>query len=76
MLQAEAWAAAAEAAHAVAGQAAMVGAKDVARRARALQGTLENEPDSPEEVVATFEGLEGAWRRAEQALLSELERRR
>jgi HPt (histidine-containing phosphotransfer) domain-containing protein len=65
------WRRAAQAAHAVAGQAAVVGARDVADRARALQTTLEGGAAPNANAVALL--LE-AWRDAERELLREAER--
>ncbi len=74
-LQEADWPRAARSAHAIAGQAAVVGAKLLASRARALQAELEAQGEG---TTGTFEdtldGLRVAWRAAEQALQREGER--
>ena len=72
-LQKSEWERAAEAAHAMAGQAAMVGAKEVARLARALQGALEGEAPETSATTAALSELEQAWRSAERELQREVE---
>jgi len=70
------WDRAAQSAHAIAGQAAMVGAHEVARQARALQGLLEGGSLGAEQLRPRVEALLSSWRHAERALQQELVRAR
>jgi CheY-like chemotaxis protein len=65
------WENAARAAHAIAGQAAIVGARAVADLARHLEAELEGAPPSAAEARAQLEALRAAWREAEGALQRE-----
>jgi PAS domain S-box-containing protein len=58
----------ARAAHAIAGQAALVGARDVAREARALEDDLRLAVIEPDELAPRVDMLAAAWREAHAAL--------
>jgi HPt (histidine-containing phosphotransfer) domain-containing protein len=68
------WTRAARAAHAVAGQAAVVGATHVAALARALQTRIEEADPATESLHSDAVALEKAWRAAEPVLEQETQR--
>lgn len=67
-LASDAWSELARAAHELAGQAALIGAREAAEHARSLENALTLPPPRRASIVRHLARVERAWRRAELAL--------